>query len=89
MLSSEKVSPKEVVSNAAISGTFGLITGTWDNDIVDNKALIDNSIHSLKNVLFSGVNPTVRKTSTKLVRKFNRFIVKTSWDSIKEGVALQ
>jgi RHS repeat-associated protein len=88
LLSSEKVSPKEVVSNAAISGTFGLITGTWDNDIVDNKALINNSVHSLKNVLFSGVNPTVRKTSNKLVRKFNRFIVKTSWNSAKETVGI-
>ena len=88
LMSDEKISPKEIASNAIISGAFGLITGTWDNDIVDNKALIDNSIHSLKNVLFSGVNPGVRKTSTKLVRKFNRFIVKTSWDSIKEGVAL-
>ena len=88
LLSNEKVSPKEVVSNAAISGTFGLITGAWDNDIVDNKALINNSVHSLKNVLFSGVNPTVRKTSTKLVRKFNRFIVKTSWNSAKETVGI-
>ena len=88
LMSDEKISPKEIASNAIISGAFGLITGTWDNDIVDNKALIDNSIHSLKNVLFSGVNPGVRKTSTKLVRKFNRFIVKTSWDSIKEEVTL-
>jgi len=88
LLSDEKVSPKEIASNAIISGTLGLITGTWDNDIVANKDLINNAVHSLRNVLFSGVNPTVRKASTKLVRKFNRFIVKTTWDSIKETVAL-
>lgn len=80
-------SVEEIVIDSLISGATGAIAGSGGSDFVKGGKLLNDAAGSVGKVIRKGVNPVVKKTAKKTLRKARKFIGRRYVGSQLESLA--